>query len=211
MPTPASPGDEHHSRARLRSPGKVAAQLLDHSLPPNKTARPVWRVRWNGRLPHMLVLVSYIGERRASSLVAFLLSVGLSMPVARLVALICAAGLLGAAWRVARRADGDRRAFGLAVMAALTATPVVWPHYLVLLFVPIALLSPRLSAMWFLPMLAGLVPLPLAHPHIWASLPDLVIELAVVVQLCSPLRHRHEPVSDATVPPALAPANSRGA
>ncbi len=156
--------------------------------------------------PHMLALVSYIGERRASSLVAFLLSVGLPVAVARLVALVVAAGLLGAAWRVARHPGGDRRAFGLAVMAALTATPVVWPHYPVLLFVPIALLSPRLSAIWFMPMLAGLVPLPVAHPHVWTSLPDLAIELVVIAQLCSPLLRRRETVPDPTVRTAPGPA-----
>src|SRR5262249_46326549 len=98
--------------------------------------------------PRMLALVTYIGERRASSLTACLLCVGLQVVVARLIALALAAGLLGAAWRFARRPDGDRRAFGLALMAALTAAPIVWPHYLVLLFVPIALLSPRFSAAW---------------------------------------------------------------
>jgi hypothetical protein len=152
--------------------------------------------------PHMLAMVSDIGERRSASLVAFLLAARLPVAAARVAAVACAAGLLGAAWRVARHPDGDRRALGLAVMAALTATPVVWPHYLVLLFAPIALLSPRLSALWFLPMLAGLVPLPPAHPHIWTSLPGLAIELVIIAQLGSPLLRRRETHSKHAAHPA---------
>ena len=53
-----------------------------------------------------------------------------------------------AAWLV-RRPDGDRRAFSLVVVASVVATPVVWLHYLALLYVPIAVRWPRLSAAWF--------------------------------------------------------------
>jgi hypothetical protein len=34
----------------------------------------------------------------------------------------------------------------------------VWPHYFALLFVPIALASPGLSPLWFVPLLAYLAP-----------------------------------------------------
>ena len=128
--------------------------------------------------PHMLQNVTYIGETRGSSLVAFLLSAGVSVNVARALAVMCAAALLGAAWKLGQRPGGDREAFGLVVMAGLTATPVVWQHYLILLYVPIALMSPGLSWMWFMPMLA------LKTPSI-----DLAIEFVIVSQLCvRPLR-----------------------
>jgi len=61
-----------------------------------------------------------------------------------------------AAWRIARRPDGDRRAYGIVVIAALVASPMVWPHYLALLFVPIALVSPTLS--WLLAHAAARIP-----------------------------------------------------
>jgi hypothetical protein len=41
---------------------------------------------------------------------------------------------------------------GFVLAAALVMTPILWLHYLVLLFVPIALVRPRLSALWFAPL-----------------------------------------------------------
>jgi hypothetical protein len=99
-----------------------------------------------------------------------------------------AAVLLGVAWRVAPEPDGDRRAFGLAVVAALAASPIVWPHYLVLMFVPIALTSSRLSAVWFVPLLAWLAPTEETHGHLWEILPYWSIEAAVTFALLAPRR-----------------------
>jgi hypothetical protein len=45
----------------------------------------------------------------------------------------------------------DRRALVAVVTVSLLATPILWPHYLVLLVVPIALASRRLSPLWFAP------------------------------------------------------------
>jgi alpha-1,2-mannosyltransferase len=52
---------------------------------------------------------------------------------------------------LARGDDGDRRAFAGAIAVALLASPILWSHYLVLLFAPIALARPRLSLLWFAP------------------------------------------------------------
>jgi hypothetical protein len=103
--------------------------------------------------PTMLSNLSFIQEGRSDSVVAVLLVLGVSARVAQALALLAAGGLLGLSWRFAR-SGGQREAFGLAVMAALTASPIVWDHYLVLLFVPIALLSPGYSRLWLVP-LAG--------------------------------------------------------
>lgn len=124
--------------------------------------------------PRLLSDVAYIGEARGSSMVSLLLSAGISVTGARAVALTCAACLLVAGGLAARRPDGDRGAFALIVMAALIATPVVWLHYLVLLFVPIALFSRRLSPIWFVPTLAT-----------WGPSTDLVIELVLLAWLCA--------------------------
>jgi len=102
--------------------------------------------------PHMLSNLSFIQEGRAVSLVAVLIAIGLPA-----VAIAAAAALLGFAWHISKRPDGDRTAFGLAIIATLTATPIVWEHYMVLLFVPIALITPRLSAIWFLPLCTPLI------------------------------------------------------
>jgi hypothetical protein len=45
----------------------------------------------------------------------------------------------------------ERRLFLLSLGAALLFTPILWPHYLVLLFVPIALASTRVSFLWLAP------------------------------------------------------------
>jgi hypothetical protein len=133
--------------------------------------------------PRMLANLAFVEEGKGPSLVALLLAAGAPVELARMAALAVAAALLVAAARFAGRPDGDRRAFGLAVMAALTASPIVWQHYLVLLFIPIALLSPSLSAIWFVPVFTGLVPTP--DPH---SLPQMLfwiaLEALVVVRLC---------------------------
>ena len=128
--------------------------------------------------PKLLVDVAYIGELRSSSLIAALLNAGVSTFAARAIALGLTAGLAACAWRLARGPQGDERAFGLMVVAALTliASPVDWVHSFVLLFVPIALLSPRLSLLWFVPALAN-----------YSPLLDTGLELVVVAVICAPL------------------------
>jgi hypothetical protein len=107
--------------------------------------------------PQMLSNMSFLQEGRAVSIVAVLLVAGLSPATASAIAIAIAGAILFAAWRLAQRPDGDRRAFGLVIIAALTATPIVWEHYMVLLFIPIALASPRLSASWLIPVCAPLI------------------------------------------------------
>ncbi len=147
--------------------------------------------------PQMLSNLSFIQEGRAVSLVAVLIAIGLPAAVAGVVAIAVAAGLLAVAWRIAQRPDGDRTAFGLAIMAALTATPIVWEHYMVLLFVPIALISPRFSAIWLLPLSTPIIIVTsaaLAPPSRSFAVVDhgtlrsaelwLLLEAVVLVRLC---------------------------
>jgi Glycosyltransferase family 87 len=153
-----------------------------------------WAVTGFGGLaqyPQMLSNLSFIQEGRAVSLVAVLLAVGLTAGTASAVALAASLALLGFAWRIARRPDGDRKAFGLAIIAALTSTPIVWEHYMVLLFVPIALASPRLSPVWFLPPSAHLISgLFIAVSHasplntLGSAVLWIVFEALVIVRLC---------------------------
>lgn len=83
----------------------------------------------------------------------------LDVPELAARALVVAAGLaliLGA-WSAARDKgasahERDRRSLTLILAAALVLTPILWLHYLVLLFVPIALHRPRLSPVWFVPL-----------------------------------------------------------
>jgi hypothetical protein len=147
--------------------------------------------------PQMLSNLSFIQEGRAVSLAAVLIAIGLPASAAGAVALATAGALLGLAWQFARRSDGERTAFGLVIIAALTATPIVWEHYMVLLFVPIALISPRLSAIWFLPFCTPMIIVgtaALVPPSTKVQLIDpgtlrsavlwLVLEALVLVRLC---------------------------
>jgi hypothetical protein len=111
--------------------------------------------------PGMLRNLSYIESRAGVSMYALLLSFGVASGPALVLAVGAGGCLIVGAWRVGRRPGGTASAFGLLVMAALTSSPLVWIHYEVLLFVPIALLSPGLSVLWFLPVLGGLIPVPL--------------------------------------------------
>jgi hypothetical protein len=133
--------------------------------------------------PKMLSDLSYVESRAGVSVYAAFLSFGIGRNAALILALASAGGLTAMAWRMARRPGGRANAFGLVVLAALTASPLVWVHYEVLLFVPIALLSPSLSSMWFLPVVSGLVPVPSFASHtqmlMWPA-----IQLVLAVALC---------------------------
>ena len=147
--------------------------------------------------PAMLSNLSYIQEPRAASLVAVLLYVGLPVWSAQILAIATGCALLGIAWRFSRRPGGERQAFALAVMACLTATPIVWDHYMVLLFIPIALISPTVSGLWMLPVAqpfllavsATIVPLgngPVgsAGDTVHGAVVWLVLEAVLLYRLC---------------------------
>jgi alpha-1,2-mannosyltransferase len=91
---------------------------------------------------------------------------------------------LGAAAAVvlaARGAGGDRRAFAVAVVASLLATPLLWLHYLLLLFVPIALYRPRLSGLWFVPLVLWATPMTHSQGSVWRIALALAVAGAVAV------------------------------
>jgi hypothetical protein len=60
---------------------------------------------------------------------------------------------LGAAALLAGRRRADEISISLAVLAAVLGSPIVWPFYYALLLVPLAIVRPRLSALWLLPTL----------------------------------------------------------
>ena len=83
---------------------------------------------------------------------------------------------IGAIWVAARGPDGDRRALAVAVAASLFVTPLLWLHYLLFVYVPIALYRPRLSGLWFVPLLLWATPT--THSHGITS--RIAIALAVL-------------------------------
>lgn len=123
--------------------------------------------------PTLVRVLEQVEAPVSYSAVALLgLSGGARTAVTVVLSLAAAAGIAFAA----RRPDGDRRALAVAVIASLVATPLIWMHYLLLLFVPIALYRPRLSGLWFLPLLLWLTPTTHSHGATWR----IALALAVV-------------------------------
>jgi hypothetical protein len=101
---------------------------------------------------------------------------GLSGGAATAVTVVLSLTGIAAIWAAARGEGGDRRAFAVAIFVSLVATPLLWMHYLLLLFVPIAFYRPRLSGLWFLPLLLWLTPSSNSHGETWR----IVLALAVI-------------------------------
>jgi len=107
--------------------------------------------------PHLLEKLDQVEAEHSYSAFAILRTIGLPELAARSGVAIVGLGLLAFAAWVARasadaRLERDRHSLILVVAAALVLTPILWLHYLVLLVVPIALARPRLSALWFAPL-----------------------------------------------------------
>jgi Glycosyltransferase family 87 len=102
--------------------------------------------------PHQLGDLAATQQARSYSPFALMQSLGMSTASAHVMLAVLAVLAVAAIVIVARGADGDRRAFVLALAAALALSPIVWLHYLVLLYVVVALYRKRLSAAWIIPM-----------------------------------------------------------
>ncbi len=145
--------------------------------------------------PRMLSDLSAVEGGAGVSLISLAGALGLSSAAGDALTVLVTAGLLAGAWWWSRSgaSDGEQRAFGLAVIAALACSPVLWPHYLTLVFVPIALLEPELSVLWLVPLLAYLAPVELTGGDLLRMLPYFAIESIVAARLClrsAPLQWR---------------------
>ena len=133
--------------------------------------------------PALLRELSDLEAEQSYSAVAVLAAIGIPSTLATVLAVAAGVALLVLAWLQCRGLDddGDLRSFILVIAAALVLTPILWLHYLVILVVPIALARPRLSLLWFVPLVA-LVPSWLDWYGGWANgdLPAL-LSTAVIV------------------------------
>ena len=83
-------------------------------------------------------------DDHAYSLFALLIRLGVADVVARIAAVAVGGGLLVLTWR--------RRSLALATAAALVLSPIVWLDFFALAAIPLAIVRPRLSPVWFLPL-----------------------------------------------------------
>ena len=103
--------------------------------------------------PHVLSRLTELVGINSYSPYALLRTEGFGSSTAQ--RLILAIGVVLIVWAaVALRAvRTDERAFVAALGIALLLTPILWPHYLVLVYIPIALLRKNFSGLWLLPLL----------------------------------------------------------
>ena len=107
--------------------------------------------------PELVRRLKEVVGARGYSLVALGVEAGLPGGVADLFP--WAVGLALVAWVVvlAQRSQ-ERRAFCIAVVAAIALTPIVWLHSFALLIVPVAIYRPRFAWVWLLFWLFWLTP-----------------------------------------------------
>ena len=74
--------------------------------------------------------------------------------------------------------------------ATLALSPIVWLHYLVLLLVPLAIMRPRFSAIWLLPVLLWVSPKPGYAEGVLTFAPAIVAVILLVAMLRGPSAHR---------------------
>lgn len=99
--------------------------------------------------PELLRELQDVYAIRSFSLATIASGFGASVVVGVLFAGAVGVALLAwAAW-LSRRLDGDRKAFTVSIAACVAASPIVWPYYLSLFLVPIAIVRPRLAPVWF--------------------------------------------------------------
>ena len=77
----------------------------------------------------------------------------------------------------------DREALTLAIGIAIVCSPVSWLHYSALLLVAAALLSPRLSAAWVVPLGFWISPFEEADGAVWRILVVLALDVLTIAVL----------------------------
>jgi hypothetical protein len=85
-------------------------------------------------------------ETDSHSVVALAIRLGTGRPAALVLAVLCAVAVLAGLLRVGKTSDFT--GFLAAIVAGLLVSPLMWSHYLVLLFVPMAIVWRRASLAW---------------------------------------------------------------
>ena len=138
-----------------------------------------WAMAGSDQLSRYLRVVSALTriERSGSfSILSLALHHGASVTIAYAIAAVIAAAAAVVCLVNGRRGN-DQSSFVWAVGVTLLATPVIWSHYYALLLVPLAIVRPRLSAIW---VVALLLWIPVAGESWKSGSWQLVIGLVLV-------------------------------
>jgi alpha-1,2-mannosyltransferase len=130
--------------------------------------------------PHLLSRLTDVVADRGFSLVALGSDLGFGRDASRALPWIAGGIVLLAALLAARGTDGDRRSLTLAIAASILLTPIVWLHYFVLLYVPIALYRRALSSPWLLFLLLWATPFQETKGDAWRVAVGLAVCAATV-------------------------------
>lgn len=151
--------------------------------------------------PRLLHILTDLEQNAAYTPLGFALRLGVPFAAAHWLGLALAAAVLGASVWAVRAGRGDARGLALATMAALLFSPVVWLHYFVVLLVPTALLRPRLTPVWLLPLALSTAPARPDGPSWFAgvALAAFGLLLALAWRPPAPIR----------IPATLAPGTGR--
>jgi glycosyl transferase family 87 len=103
--------------------------------------------------PDVLQILSRLLEGKGYTPVALALSLGAGTTVSRILPLLIGVPALAVLALRGRRPGADAWTFALATGATFALTPIAWLHYFVLLYIPIAIVRPRLSWLWCAPLL----------------------------------------------------------
>jgi hypothetical protein len=135
--------------------------------------------------PRLLSNLASLEADRGYSIVHVAHLLGMGGEVARLAPYIAGAAVLAAIPLVVSRAEGDRRAFTLALFAGLVFSPIVWQQYFALLLVPIAACRQRFAGVWLLPLGYWLAPFNATEGHSIRLLVSGVVTGAILYSLLS--------------------------
>jgi hypothetical protein len=89
--------------------------------------------------------------------IAIATRLGVGRSAGTVAMIVIAVGIAGLAVRLGRTRRDDLALLACVVLA-LVASPLLWTHYAALLMVPLAILRPRLSREWLLPLLLWVCP-----------------------------------------------------
>jgi hypothetical protein len=150
--------------------------------------------------PRLLSADATAFQARSRSVVAATLGLGTTTHAARILALLVAATVAAIVWRLA--SDRDLGAFAAAVAFGLLSSPILWMHYLVVLFAPLAVAHRRANAVWLLPLAYWISPTDLPAPA-WKITFVLAITATLSVLAARRPRPRTAPQPCGALPQAL--------
>jgi hypothetical protein len=100
--------------------------------------------------PQLLHVMDEAFAFKYVSVSALAVSLGAPEHLAHTLQYVVGLALIASGAVIAMRGDGDRRSFSVMVIATFVLTPIVWDKNLTLLFIPMAIIRPRLDPLWLL-------------------------------------------------------------